>query len=92
MEETKKSTYTEAVKNAIYKYRSKNPEKYNERQREYYEEASKDEDWKKKFNERCRIANQKYRLKKKEGDIIKKRGRPRNEIKLVVSELCQALN
>ena len=85
----KKSTYTEAVKNAIYKYRSKNPEKYNEKQREYYEEASKDEEWKKKFNERCRIANQKYRENKKTllGDKVKSRGRPRKEIKIVINEV-----
>ena len=50
--EDKKKTYTEAAKNAIYKYRSKNVDKYNQKQREYYEEASKDEEWRKKFNER----------------------------------------
>jgi len=77
----KKSTYTSAVKKAIDKYRKNNLEKFNEKQREYYNEAKQDEEWRKSFNERCRINNQKYRQKKKEtlGEI-KPRGRPRKVI------------
>jgi hypothetical protein len=79
MEEEKKSTYTPAAKKAIDKYRQKNAIKYNEKQREYYNEAKEDEEWRQKFNERCKVNNQKYRLKKKEtlGDNVKPRGRPR---------------
>jgi len=85
----KKKTYTPAVKNAIYKYRSKNVEKYNEIQRNYYDGAKKDEEWKKKFNERCKINNQRYREKKKLllGDNAKPRGRPRKDIKIVINDL-----
>lgn len=77
----KKSTYTSAVKKAIDKYRKNNLEKFNEKQREYYNEAKQDEEWRKNFNERCKINNQKYRQKKKEtlGEI-KPRGRPRKVI------------
>ena len=80
MEEIKKSTYTPAVKKAIDKYRQKNAEKYNELQREYYNEAKQDEEWRKKFNERCKINNQKYRQKKKETLGTKPRGRPRKVV------------
>jgi hypothetical protein len=88
--EDKKKTYTEAAKNAIYKYRSKNPEKYNEKQREYYDDAKTDEEWRKKFNERCKVNNQKYREKKKEllGDQLKPRGRPRKQIVLKINEIA----
>jgi hypothetical protein len=84
-----KSTYTEAAKNAIYKYRSKNIEKYNEKQREYYEKSKQDEEWKQHFNERCRIANKKYREKKREilGENKKSRGRPRKHIVIKINEI-----
>jgi hypothetical protein len=87
--EDKKKSYTEAAKNAIYKYRSKNPEKYNEKQREYSDEAKEDEEWRKKFNERCKLNNQKYREKKKQllGENAKPRGRPRKDIKIVINDL-----
>lgn len=80
METEKKTTYTPAVKKAIDKYRNKNPEKYNELQRQYYNEAKKDEEWKQKFNERCKINNQRYREKKKLENPPKPRGRPRKPI------------
>ena len=82
MEEIKKTTYTPAVKKAIDKYRQKNIEKFNEKQREYYNEYKQDEEWRKNFNERCKINNQKYRQKKKEslGENAKPRGRPRKVI------------
>jgi hypothetical protein len=78
MEETKvKKTYTPAVKKAIDKYRSKNIEKYNELQRQYYNEAKEDDEWRQKFNERCKHNNQKYREKKRLENPPKSRGRPR---------------
>ncbi len=85
----KKNYYTQAAKNAIYKYRSKNIEKYNKLQRDYYDEAKENEEWRKKFNERCRINNQKYREKKRKelGDNVKSRGRPRKEIKVVINDI-----
>jgi hypothetical protein len=91
MEQNKpKVTYNESVKKAIYKYREKNIQKYNEKQREYYSEAVKDEDWRKKFNERCKINNKVYRDKKKElSNEVKPRGRPRKEIKFSAAELIK---
>ena len=78
----KKSTYTQAHRKAQQKYREKFPEKYCEIQRKLYEDKKQDEEWKKKFNERSRINNKKYREKKNKeileaGGSIKPRGRPR---------------
>lgn len=81
MEEQKKSTYTPAVKKAIDKYRKNNIDKINEKQREYYNEYKQNEEWRKNFNEKCRINNQKYRQKKKESlGEVKPRGRPRKTV------------
>lgn len=92
METEKKSTYTPAVKKAIDKYRSKNPEKYNELQRQYYNEAKTDEEWKQKFNERCKENNRKYREKKRLANPPAKRGRPRNPLpKICITALASAL-
>ena len=89
----KKTTYTPAVKKAIDKYRKNNLEKFNEKQREYYNEAKQDEEWRKNFNERCRINNQKYRQKKKESlGEVKPRGRPRKVIPpLIVNEILTTI-
>jgi len=76
----KKSTYTPAVKKAIDKYRSKNPEKYNELQRGYYNEAKDNEEWKEKFNERCKENNRKYRERKRLATPPNPKGRPRKSI------------
>lgn len=78
----KKSTYTQAHRKAQQKYREKFPEKYCEIQRKLYDDKKKDEEWKKKFNERSKVNNKKYREKKNKeileaGGEIKKRGRPR---------------
>jgi hypothetical protein len=73
----KKSTYTPAMKKAIDKYRNKNIEKYNEMQREYYSGAKQNEEWRIKFNERCKANNKKYREKKRLNNPPKTRGRPR---------------
>jgi hypothetical protein len=87
--ENKKKTYTPAVRNAIYRYRSKNVDKYNESQRNYYDKAKTDEEWKKKFNERCKINNDKYREKKKQllGENVRPRGRPRKVTKPAINDL-----
>ena len=94
MDEQKKSSYTPAVKKAIDKYRKNNMEKFNEKQREYYNEAKQDEEWRKKFNERCRINNQKYRQRKKEkSGETKPRGRPRKIIPpLDINSVYEELN
>jgi hypothetical protein len=77
-----KTYYTPAVKKAIMTYREKNIEKYNEFQRNYYHTKKADEEWNEKFKERCRVANQKYREKKRENSPPAQRGRPR---KILVS-------
>jgi len=77
---TKKNTYTPAVKRAIDKYRHKNIEKYNELQREYYNEAKQDEEWKEKFNQRCKENNKRYREKKRLENPPKPKGRPRKPL------------
>jgi hypothetical protein len=78
----KKSTYTQAHKEAQQRYREKYPEKYCESQRKLYERKKDDPEWKAKFNERCKANNALYRQKKKEekealGVVTKPRGRPR---------------
>jgi hypothetical protein len=80
----KKSTYSQAHRRAQQKYREKFPEKYCEIQRKLYDERKTDEEWKKRFNERSRINNKKYREKRNQaileaGGTIKARGRPRKE-------------
>ena len=59
-----KKTYTPAQKKAIMTYREKNKEAYNEYATDYYQKKKMDEEWKEKFNERCKIANKKMREKK----------------------------
>ena len=86
-EEIKKSTYTPAVKKAIDKYRSKNPEKYNELQRQYYNEAKEDEEWREKFNQRCKENNRKYRERKRLANPPNPKGRPRNPTPIVMTTL-----
>jgi hypothetical protein len=87
-EPTKKSTYTPAVKKAIDKYRSKNVAKYNELQRNYYNEAKEDEEWRQKFNERCKENNRKYRERKRLANPPKPKGRPRKPIpKVIIADI-----
>jgi hypothetical protein len=83
-----KSTYNPSVKKAIDKYRSKNVEKYNLLQREYYNEAKEDPEWKEKFNARCRENNKKYRERLRLENPPKPIGRPRKPLpKIRVTEL-----
>jgi hypothetical protein len=79
----KKTSYTPAVKKAIDKYRSKNIDRYNELQRQYYEANKEDEEWKQKFNERCKENNKKYRERKRLENPPKPKGRPRKPIPVV---------
>ena len=77
-----KNYYTPAVKKAIMNYREMNIDKYNEFQRNYYHTKKSDEEWNNNFKERCRIANQKYRDKRRAvptNSPPSKRGRPRKQ-------------
>jgi len=85
----KKSTYTDAHRKAQQRYREKYPEKYCKLQRDLYERKKQDEEWKKKFNERSKIHNKKYRDKKNQeiieaGGQIKPRGRPRKNLQNIL--------
>jgi len=78
----KKTTYTQAHRRAQQKYREKFPEKYCELQRKLYNDKKDDEEWKKKFNERSKMNNKKFRDRKNQeiidaGGEIRKRGRPK---------------
>ena len=77
-----KSSYTPALKKAIMKHRLKNKENYNTFHRAYYQKHKEDAEWYLKFCNRCKEANQRYRLKKKlaEGGPVKPRGRPRRAL------------
>ena len=88
----KKTTYTQAHRKAQQKYREKFPEKYNEAQRKLYDDKKKDDEWKKRFNERSKINNKKYREKKNKeillnGGEIKPKGRPRKVIDVPISNI-----
>jgi len=77
VETANKTYYSPSVKKAIMNYRAKNIVKYNEFQRQYYHNKKEDEEWKEKFNERCKEANRKYREKKRLESPPLPRGRPR---------------
>jgi hypothetical protein len=79
-----KTYYTPSVKNAIMKYRAKNVDKYNEFQRQYYHNKKEDDEWKARFNERCREANKRYRDKLRGDSPPQPRGRPRKVPPIVV--------
>lgn len=84
---------SEAMKKAQSKYREKNIDKYNEKQRAYYNNKKDDPDWKDIYNARCRLANARYREKKKleKGGDLKPRGRPRKIIELDLNSLVENL-
>jgi len=78
-----KTSYTPAQKKAILSYREKNKENYNEYERKYYHLRKTDDEWRKAFNERCKIANRKRRetLKSLELEEPKRgRGRPKKNV------------
>ena len=84
---------SESMKRAQTKYREKNIEKYNEKQRAYYDNKKNDPDWKEHHNAKCRLANARYREKKKleKGGDLKPRGRPRKIIELNLSNIANNL-
>jgi hypothetical protein len=58
-------TYTESVKRAIIKYREKNPNSNKLNAKSYYDKHKENEEWRAKYNEKCRQANKRYYEKKK---------------------------
>jgi hypothetical protein len=85
LEETQPKTYYRpSVKKAIMIYRAKNIDKYNEFQRQYYHTKKGDDEWKGKFNDRCKEANRKYREKKRLENPPLPRGRPRKTLVVLV--------
>ncbi len=79
-----KKRYTQAQKDAQRRYRDKYPERYCKQQRDLYDKLKSNEEWKGKFNERCRKNNALQRDRKKlelmadPNYVPPKRGRPRN--------------
>ena len=84
---------TDAMKKAQTKYREKNIDKYNEKQRSYYNNNKSDPDWKIIHNAKCRLANARYREKKKleKGGDLKPIGRPRKIIELDLNSIVENL-
>ena len=79
-----KKTYNPALKKAIYKYRDKHREEYNEIARRSYSNKIKDADWAKQRREKQKEYNKKYREKLKAEKIkndptfvVRGKGRPR---------------
>ena len=86
------NTYTPAAKKAIDKYRICNVDKYNELQRKYYNVAKQNDEWRIKFNERCKENNKKYREKKRALNPPKPLGRPRKQIHINILDTLANLN
>lgn len=84
---------SESMKRAQSKYREKNIDKYNEKQRAYYANKKEDPEWREQYNAKCRLANARYREKKKleKGGDLKPRGRPRKIIELDLSNIADNL-
>ena len=59
-------TYTEKAKNASYKWRRNNPEKYRAVINNYYAKNKNDPEWIQRRREAQRISTRKHRLKIKE--------------------------
>ena len=78
-DEDKPKYYNPVVKEAIYRHRRNNPEKYNEYMRNYYKRKSTDAVWRENRLQKCRIANARYRAKLREGKEPKPRGRPKKQ-------------
>jgi len=57
--------YNNTVREAIYRYRSKNQEGYNQRCKDYYHNKMKDPEARRFHNARCREYNRKARERKK---------------------------
>ena len=59
------STYTPAMKECIKKYRNKNKEKINEKNKEYYHKKMENPEYKKKMREQARLRYQKRKNNQK---------------------------
>ena len=57
--------YTNTVREAIYRYRSKNKEAYNQKCKDYYHNKMQDPEARKFHNARCKEYNRKLRERKK---------------------------
>ncbi len=57
--------YNNAVREAIYRYRSKNKEGYNQKCKDYYHKKMEDPEARKFHNARCKEYNRKARARKK---------------------------
>jgi hypothetical protein len=84
---------SDSMRKAQSKYRLNNIDKYNEKQRSYYANKKDVPEWKEQYNAKCRLANARYREKKKleKGGDLKPRGRPRKIIKLDLNSLVENL-
>ena len=69
--------YNEAVREAIYRHRRADPEKYNAYMRQYYQRKRADPVWNENRLKKSREANARYRDKQREGKPPKPRGRPK---------------
>ena len=61
-----KTGYTDSQKKAIMNYREKNPNKYRDNSKAYYNKMKEDPEWRAKKFERSRINNKKYYEKRKQ--------------------------
>jgi len=69
--------YNESVREAIYRHRRADPERYNAYMRQYYQRKNADPVWRDNRLKKCREANARYREKQRAGQPAKARGRPR---------------
>tara|TARA_R110000822_G_scaffold229758_1_gene361887 strand:- start:2259 stop:2597 length:339 start_codon:yes stop_codon:yes gene_type:complete len=85
------TSYNEITKGYIYKWRDANPDKYNEYHRKYYSVKKENPEWRLKHNERCKEYNRKHKLKMRNGQPPKPRGRPKKKMDFI-SILEEKLN
>ena len=62
--------YNHTVREAIYRYRSKNKEGYNQKCKDYYHNKMKDPEARKFHNARCKEYNRRRRERKKKLQIL----------------------
>lgn len=92
MEEIKKKTYTPKILEYVTKYRNENRQKYNLDSKHLYDKSKENEEWRLKFNERCRKNSKIARDRKRENDLLdgiqpKSRGRPKKIIIQIENEI-----
>ena len=64
--------YNHTVREAIYRYRSKNKEGYNQKCKDYYHKKMEDPEARRFHNARCREYNRKLRERKKKMEMNEK--------------------